>query len=67
MHEITNNLFQKSKNLSWGSNIFFSDTLRSSGNTALDTPSPSDRPIDFSPSDPLLIPFLKDLEVVLLP
>ena len=42
----------------------FSDTFKSSGNTARETPNPSDLPMDLSPSDPFLIPFLNDLEEV---
>jgi hypothetical protein len=58
---------QNWRNLSWGSKIFFSDTLRSSGNTPRGTPNLSDRPIDLSPSDPFLIPLLKDLDGVSAP
>lgn len=42
----------------------FSEALRSSGNTARETPNPSDLPMDFRLSDPFLIPFLKDFEEV---
>ena len=63
---MTKSLFHEWRNLCWRSNIFFSDTLRSSGNTARETPNPSDRPIYFSPSDSFFIHLFKYLDDVFL-
>lgn len=62
IHEATKYLFHVSRNVSCGSRILFSETLRSSGKTARETLSPSERPMDLRLSDPFFIPFLKDFE-----
>ena len=68
MHRISKNLFQYRRFLSWGSNTFFSDTLRSSGNTAqVVTPVFSDLPNVFSPSELFFIPCLNDFDALFLP